>query len=292
VLRHTAGLVDHVSLHAYYEELDGDVDSFLASAVGLDRYIEQVAGIVEEVRAEQGIERPIGISVDEWNVWYLSRWNDVDKDVVMAGDWPEAPRLIEDEYSVTDAVVVGSLLSSLLRHVDSVTMANLAQLVNVIAPIRTEPGGPAWRQTTFFPFQRTAALARGTVVRAAVDTAQVSTARYGSVPLLDTAATVDADGGVAVFVTNRSTEASSPVEIVVRGAFLEVANAETLRSPAGDRHTRNTEHAQPVGMTDLGGVVVQHEGVDSRIVVELPALSWSVLSLRPAASATIEETSL
>ncbi len=51
-----------------------------------------------------------------------------------------------------DAVVFGNLLISLIRHADRVTAASLAQLVNVIAPIMTEPGGPAWRQTTFFPF--------------------------------------------------------------------------------------------------------------------------------------------
>ena len=70
------------------------------------------------------------------------------------GDWPVAPSLAEDDYSVADAVVVGSLLISLLRHADRVTCACLAQLVNVISPIRAEVGGPAWRQTTFFPFSR------------------------------------------------------------------------------------------------------------------------------------------
>jgi alpha-L-arabinofuranosidase len=65
---------------------------------------------------------------------------------------------------VLDADVVGNLLISLLRHADRVTAACLAQLVNVIAPIMTEPGGPAWRQTTFFPFATTARLARGEVV--------------------------------------------------------------------------------------------------------------------------------
>ena len=69
-----------------------------------------------------------------------------------------APRLIEDRYSVTDAVVVGNLLISLLRHADRVAVACLAQLVNVIAPIMTEPGGPAWRQTTFHPFAADLAL--------------------------------------------------------------------------------------------------------------------------------------
>ena len=70
--------------------------------------------------------------------------------------WSFAPRLLENVYSVTDAVVVGSLLISLLNHSDRVAAACLAQLVNVIAPIMTEPGGPAWRQTTFHPFALTA----------------------------------------------------------------------------------------------------------------------------------------
>ena len=70
-----------------------------------------------------------------------------------------APRLIEDRYSVTDAVVVGNLLISLLRHADRVAVACVAQLVNVIAPIMTEPGGPAWRQTTFHPFAATSRYA-------------------------------------------------------------------------------------------------------------------------------------
>ena len=76
-----------------------------------------------------------------------------------------APRVIEDSYNVADAVVVGSLLISLLRHSDRVTVACQAQLVNVIAPIRTEPGGPAWRQTIFHPFAITSRLARGEVLR-------------------------------------------------------------------------------------------------------------------------------
>ena len=70
-----------------------------------------------------------------------------------------APRLLEDVYSLADAVVVGDLLITLLQHADRVRAASLAQLVNVIAPIMTEPGGAAWRQTTFYPFALTAANA-------------------------------------------------------------------------------------------------------------------------------------
>ena len=69
---------------------------------------------------------------------------------------------IEDVYSTLDAVVVGDLLVSLINHADRVGVACLAQLVNVIAPIMTEPGGPAWRQSIFYPIAETISRARGT----------------------------------------------------------------------------------------------------------------------------------
>ena len=50
-----------------------------------------------------------------------------------------------------DALAFGGACISLLNHADRVKAACLAQLVNVIAPIMTETGGPAWRQTIFHP---------------------------------------------------------------------------------------------------------------------------------------------
>ena len=104
-------------------------------------------------------------------------------------DWPVAPSLAEDDYSVADAVVVGALLISLLRHADRVSCACLAQLVNVISPIRAEAGGPAWRQTTFYPFSLTARHASGVVVPLALEVPMVDTAEHGPVPAVDGIAT-------------------------------------------------------------------------------------------------------
>ncbi|MBN9174620.1 MAG: alpha-L-arabinofuranosidase, partial [Microbacterium sp.] len=160
VLQETYDEVDFISCHAYYEPHDGDLGSFLASAVDMDRFIDSVVATADHVKALRRSDKTISISFDEWNVWYQSRYHDVEK-ITDIETWPVAPRLLEDSYSVLDGVVVGSLLISLLRHADRVTSASLAQLVNVIAPIMTEPGGPAWRQTTFFPFSVTSALARG-----------------------------------------------------------------------------------------------------------------------------------
>src|SRR4029077_15483522 len=105
-------------------------------------------------------------------------------DEASAEPWPVAPRQLEDVYNVTDAVVVGSLLISLLSHADRVTAACLAQLVNVIAPIMTEPGGPAWRQTTFYPFADASRYSRGQVLQVQLQSPTYDTAKHGTVPVL------------------------------------------------------------------------------------------------------------
>ena len=87
--------------------------------------------------------------------------------------------------------MLGSLLITLLRHTDRVSIACLAQLVNVIAPIMTEPGGPAWRQTIFHPFALTARYARGTVLQTPVSGPTVTTDRYGEVDQVHAVATWD-----------------------------------------------------------------------------------------------------
>ena len=137
-------------------------------------------------------KKRINISFDEWNVWYITRYRTEEQitDVEQLADRAADPR---GRYSVLDAVVVGNLLISLLKHADRVTSASLAQLVNVIAPIMTEPGGPAWRQTTFFPFAITSRLAVGPHSTSSSPRTPTTTAAYGEVPLIDAVATHDAD---------------------------------------------------------------------------------------------------
>ncbi|HEY2062271.1 MAG TPA: alpha-L-arabinofuranosidase C-terminal domain-containing protein [Amycolatopsis sp.] len=284
VLRHTAALVDHISLHAYYQELDGDTASYLASAVALDAYIRDCAGIIDKTVAELGLDRRIGISVDEWNVWDQRRWNETDQPRLLAGGWREHPRLLEDTYTVTDAVVVGSLLSSLLRNVDRVSMANQAQLVNAIAPIRTEPGGPAWRQATFHPFRLVAGLARGVSLRLAVTGGRVRTAQHGEVDVVDAAATLDESGHGAVFLTNRDPLSPTEIRLRLRGGRFAVHDAETLTVPeGGTRHTVNTAESEPVRPVALPGPTATADARGTVITATLPPLSWTVLRLRPEA---------
>ena len=275
VLEHTYDDVDFISCHAYYQERDGDRGSFLASAVDMDAFIEAVIATADSVTSTLRSKRMINISFDEWNVWYSDHYNDGEK-ITGVETWPYAPRLLEDQYSVTDAVVVGSLLICLLRHADRVKAACLAQLVNVIAPIMTEPGGPAWRQAIFFPFAITARLAQGRVLRLAVESPSYETAECGTVPLVDAVATMDDDSGnVAVFLVHRSLDAPTTVSINV-SSLGPVRLGETITLADDDPTATNTlEHPERVAPTPNRSGHIEN-GV---LTIELPAISWTALQL-------------
>ena len=275
VLEETYDNVDFISCHAYYEPKGDDYGSFLASAVNMDRFIDAVVATADHVKAMRNTDKTIDISFDEWNVWYQSRYDQVDK-ITDVDAWPVAPRILEDSYSVLDAVVFGNLMISLIRHADRVTSASLAQLVNVIAPIMTEPGGPAWRQTTFFPFSLTSRLARPVALELKLDSPTYVTERYGEVSLVDAVATHDHEsGGTTVFAVNRSLTDAATLTIDSRalGAVTTVSATSIFDD---DIHAANTlEHPDRVAPKENDSVDVSEGAVS----VTLPPCSWTVLTI-------------
>jgi alpha-N-arabinofuranosidase len=237
----------------------------------MDRFIDAVVASADHVGAELKSKKRIDISFDEWNVWYGDRSRRTDG----PGDqWDVAPRRIEDEYNLTDAVVVGNLLISLLRHSDRVAVACLAQLANVIAPIMTEPDGPAWRQPTFHPFAITSRLASGDVLRVETSSVSVETAKYGEIPAVDAVATYDA-GKLAVFLVNRSVD--TPVEVTVdltRTGVTEILEALSMYDDDGlaVNSATNPDRVVPKPNDSV-------QLVDGRLTLTLPAISWTALSL-------------
>ncbi|WP_028048801.1 alpha-N-arabinofuranosidase [Cellulomonas sp. URHD0024] len=273
VLRHTYDDVSHISCHAYYQLHGDDLGSFLASAVDMDFFIDSVVATADAVKAELKRDKTIQISFDEWNIWYLEE-HQATKD--QTERWQVAPRLLEDRYTVADAVVFGSLLISLLKHADRVTAASVAQLVNVIAPIMTEPGGPSWRQTTFFPFALTSRLARGVTLATTVEVDTYPTARHGSAPLVDATATYDEDTGrTSVFLVNRAQDAQTTVTIDIAG-FGELTVGECQGVHDSDvRAVNDLENPTRVGPT-VNSTVRVDGGI---VTLELPPVSWTVLTL-------------
>ncbi|HTJ69528.1 MAG TPA: alpha-L-arabinofuranosidase C-terminal domain-containing protein [Actinospica sp.] len=270
VLEAAGEYVDYISMHAYYQEHDGDRDSFLASGASMDSFIEDVVATIDAVAARRRTKnaRRVDISFDEWNVWYQSRYPGTEAmEIDVAG-----PR-IEDQYSALDAVVVGDLLSSLVNHADRVKIGCLAQLVNVIAPIMTAPGGAVWRQPTFHPFAAVASAARGHSLVTRVQAAELSTRRYGDVPAVAAAATHDpATGDVAVFLTNR---AAHPVAVDLRHRdFQGWTTMSAQHLAADDRGPRDHATAADVGLTRLD-TSASADGHGTALT--LPPHSWTIV---------------
>ncbi|MFF1818936.1 alpha-N-arabinofuranosidase [Kribbella sp. NPDC058245] len=269
VLERTYELVDHISLHAYYEPRDGDQTTFLAAAEDMDRMISSVIATTDHVKALKRSQKEITLSFDEWNVW---RQQDFPGELGLG--IREVGPLIEDTYTVDDAVVVGSLLITLLRHADRVKIACLAQLVNVIGPIRTEAGGRSWRQSIFHPFALTAKYAGPTVLQTAIsDGPEIDTTAFGRVPALWSTATYDEKTGeIAIFVVNRSETDKVDLEIPV--GSLKVAQHLALYDD--DRTAVNTAD-DPDRVVPR--VIEGTEIVDGVCTATLPPASWHLIQL-------------
>ncbi len=151
------------------------------------------------------------ISFDEWNVWYHS--NVQDREILGgAKGWPHAPRLLEDIYNFEDALQVGCILNTFIRRSDVVKIACIAQLVNVIAPIMTEPGGAAWRQTIFYPYFFASVYGRGEALQLTVNSPGYDFEVADNVPYLDIAGVHDEAGRtLTFFAVNR--HASEPLDL-------------------------------------------------------------------------------
>lgn len=272
VLTHCYDVVDYLSLHAYYEPHGDDLRSFLASGASMDRFIEGTIATTDHIRVAGKHTKQINLSFDEWNVWYQGQFAGED-----SCNWTLAPRLIENAFTVADAVVVGALLISLLNHSDRVAAACQAQLVNVIAPIRTEPGKPAWRQTIFYPFAETAANARGSALRPAVDAPRLYTAEHGTVAAIDVAATVSGDSG-AVFLVNRDPDHALEVEIRLQN-LPRIGAARHAVLADDDLTARNTLHDPNRVLLSRGTVT---PASDRQLNVTLPPASWNMVTFSSA----------
>lgn len=262
--------VSYISLHLYVTDQAHDLSCALARGQVMDRYIRDVVATCDAVRARRKSARTIHLCFDEWNVWYHSSNQDRTHT-----PWTVAPSLLEDVYNAGDALVVGGLLITLLNHADRVKVACLAQLVNVIGPIMTRTGGPAWRQTIFHPFALAARYGQGTVLQTRIECPTYDCAAEKGVPWIAATIVRTATGGVHAFVLNRQLTEAVDLTLELRG-FAELTLLEWILLHETDILATNTE-AAPNRVRPSSGV-----GADLRngtLTATLPPASWSVFRL-------------
>jgi len=271
VLDHTYDHVDYISLHIYFGNKENDTPNFLGRSLEMDSFIKTVTGICDYVKAKKHSKKQINLSFDEWNVWYHS--HNQDKQIEK---WIESPPRVEDIYTMEDALVVGCMLITLLKNADRVKIACLAQLVNVIAPIMTEPGGSAWRQTIFYPFMHASLYGRGTVLRCPVKCGEYDSKEYSDIPYLETVAVHnDEKEELAIFAVNRSLDESMDLEADIFG-YENYILAEHITLHNNDLKAVNSAKGENVRPEKISG----HRLDRTKLSVRLPAASWNVLRLK------------
>lgn len=272
VLDHAYEYVDYVSVHRYYGNRDGDTANFLASSLDMDDFIKTVTSTCDYVKAKHRSKKVINLSFDEWNVWFHS--NDADKKIE---PWSIAPPQLEDLYTMEDALVVGTMLITMLRHADRVKMACLAQLVNVIAPIMTTNGGAAWRQTIFYPYMHASIYGRGKVLNPVVHTPVFDTKDFTDVPVVESTAVWNEDADeLTIFAVNRDTEDAVGLDCDVR-SFEGYSVIEHIVLENEDMKARNSVDSPNAVRPHSNGNV---EWVDGHLRGTLAKLSWNVVRLK------------
>lgn len=270
VLEHTYEHVDYISLRTYYGNRDNNLPNYLARSMDLDHFIKSVAATCDYVKAKTRSKKTINLSLDEWNVWYHS--NEADKKVE---PWITARPILEDIYNFEDALLVGSLLITMLQHADRVKIACLAQLVNVIAPIMTEKGGEAWRQPIFYPYMHASVYGRGESLKPLISSPKYDCSDFTDVPYVDAAVVYsEEEETLTIFAVNKA-EDQMETEISLRG-FESYQIAEHIVLEHQDIKATNQHNRKNVVPHSNGSSSVSENGLTAHFT----PLSWNVIRLK------------
>jgi alpha-N-arabinofuranosidase len=264
VLKTVAPLIDYISVHAYFRpDAQEPYYSLLTRPREQERYIHTLWELICAARRQHRTDRPIRIAFDEWNVWYRATA-------------PGPNPLLEETYDLTDALCVASFLNMLQRNCVAIGMANIAQMVNVLAPIITSPQG-LFLQTIYFPLllqaEHSGPIALD--VWAESDDVEIPGWLPQRLPLLDVSATLDEEKRVLyVSAVNLSRDDEMTVEL----RFLDVKVA-----PEGVRYLcTGREPSVTNSFAEPENVGVKREELKKlapRCRVTLPRHSASVLEL-------------
>jgi alpha-N-arabinofuranosidase len=269
VLEHVREDVEYLSVHRYVGNEEDDTEEFLAVGASIDRQLDATNAVCLAAYHTKKTKRRVYLSVDEWNVWYRARHGEH-----LDGAGKIAPPLLEEHYNLEDALVAAQFLNSFIRHADSVKIANLAQIVNVIAPILTR-GDEMLLQSIFYPIEMIAARGEGISLQVRVEGPGYESKKYGPVKTLDASAILR-DDRLSAFLVNRSL--TETLEVRVDVADCGIVALESAEIVSGDAPKAENTYEAPDRVVSRGFEAVSiGNGVAT---VSLPPLSVVAATFR------------
>ena len=222
ILHNLRDVIDYISLHMYVGNPNDNYYNYLSTPLILDERTQIVKGMIlrEMSEAQRENPEPIYIAWDEYNTWYRAR-----TDKALVGN-----HALEEHYNLEDALVIAGFLNAFVRNADIVKMANMAQLVNVIAPIFTNETG-MYKQTIYYPLALFANNVFGTSLDVALDCDTYDTEEFAigmsetttqqsNVPYLDVSATYK-NGEVIFCVVNRNKDKAIPTDLISQTGLFD-----------------------------------------------------------------------
>ena len=258
VLSYLKDYAEYIALHTYLGNRGNDYYTFLARTTDVEARIKVTEGLIREAMLKSRRKEPIYIAFDEWNVWYR------------AG----VKERLEETYNLEDALAVALFLNTFVRNAHIVKIANMAQLVNVIAPIRAGDKG-MWLQTIYHPLYLFANNCFGKSLDVFVEGETYDTGEYKNIPYLDVSAAYNEEKKELVLnVVNRHKDRDLEAEVISQdGQFSGKAVVEEVNSP--DIKAENSLTEQKVKITTKEMPVS-----GSRFRYPFPAHSFTMLRIK------------
>jgi len=262
------GLVDHLSIHHYWttggpEAEFGEADYYglLAEAASTEAFIQRTAALIAEAT---GGRHRIGIALDEWGVWHPE-----------AREWGPGevarrqPVTYEQANTLRDALAAAVALEGFHRQCNLLSLANLAQIVNVLQSVVNTDGPAMWLTPTYHALRLHAPHIGATALPVAVGR---GFSLPGGAPAVS--ATASRTGaGLAVTLINRHVGQPASVRIVCADA-PDRASGQLL---AADSPQAQNTAANP-GRVAPTAVEVARDGRDGWRV-ELPPHAMATVVL-------------
>lgn len=224
-------MLDHLSVHRYYncghavEFTDTEYYNLYPRALQVENDIVDAANTLA-VFNRTG--RKLGVIVDEWGVWHPEARND-------NGLW--------QRNTLRDALVAAAVFDAFNRHADVVTMANIAQTINVLQCIAQTDGEKTWLTPTCHAFELYKGHMGNASVRVELDDVPAADARKADgaavqLPILSASASVSPDSK-RLILTVQNLHLKEPCELEVRLRNAAAGKAAAKVLTAGDVRDHN-----------------------------------------------------
>lgn len=174
----------------------------------------------------------VKLVVDEWGTWY-----DVEPGT--------NPGFLYQQSTMRDAIVAGLTLNIFNKHADRISMANIAQTVNVLQAVLLTEGNKMVKTPTYHVFKMYKDHQNNTLVGSYLTSSNLHSKRDDKdFPQLVESASIDSNGIITSTIANTSSQKSAKIKCQVADTKIRSIKATII---TGECHAKNDfEHMNVV----------------------------------------------